>query len=231
MRRKLLFLVLVAILAVAAYLYLQPPEPVLSADRVYNVTQTGETIPLNVTLSNVPSCSSWNMKVTWDPIYLRFAGVEEGPFLQSTNKSTFFVLKTLDYANGEMKVAAALTGEGDFVQGTGVICTINFTTVRVGTSTIEFASPANGTQAAIGDATGNHEVNHIEISGLISDQATPPVWASTGFQNTLIIGEVVVLCLASGIVYLRAHPRPPKLARRHEELQPKIDTEDQAESA
>lgn len=230
MKRKMLFLVLVAIIAVGAYLYLKPAKPVLSADRVYNVTGIGETVPINVTLSDVPGTSGWNMRLTWDPYFVRLSGVEEGPFFRSRNMTSLYHVLSIDYEQGEMIVADVFLAENIFVQGTGVILTVNFTTVRVGSSTIEFTAPGNGTQAVIGDASNLHALDHVEVYGLISNEGPPPIWASTDFQSTLIIGELAVLSLASGIIYWRAHPRPPKLMRRREELQPKLDPEDQLES-
>ncbi len=69
-----------------------------------------------------------------------------------------------------------------------------------------------------------------ETNGLVTEKGPPPLWASTGFQYPLIAGEVIVLAIATGIVYIRTHPRPPKSARRRAELQPVIDAEDQADS-
>jgi hypothetical protein len=137
----------------------------------------------------------------------------------------------LDYANGEMIIADVFMAKETYVQGTGVILTVNFTTVRVGASTIEFHSPTpNGTGVSLGDAQNVHTIDHVEVYGLISNEGAPPVWASTGFQNTLIVAEVAVLSLASGIIYLRTHPRAPRVAKRRDELQPVLDPEDQVES-
>lgn len=231
MKRKLLFLVLIAFIVIVAYFYLRPPETVLSADRVYNVTQKGEVVPVNVTLSNVPGCSGWNMRLTWDPDYLQPTGITEGPFFQTLNMSSFFHITSLDYANGEMIIADVFMAKETYVQGTGVILTVNFTTVRVGASTIEFHSPVpNGTAVSLGDAQNQFAIDHVEVDGLISNEAPPPVWASTDFQNTLIVAEVAVLSLASGAIYLRVHPRPPRVAKRREELRPIVDPEDQTES-
>jgi hypothetical protein len=231
LKRKLLFLVLVAIVIVAAYLYLKPPEPVLSAEKVYNVTVIGETVPLNVTLANVPGTSGWNMRLTWDPYYVRLSGVEEGPLMKTANMSSLFSVTSVDYERGEIILADVFLGQGISVQGTGVILEVNFTTIRIGSSTIEFAGPGNGTQASIGDANNKYTIDHVEVYGLISNEGPPPIWASTDFQNILIVGELAALSLASGLIYWRAHPRPPRLARRREEFQPKIDPEDQVESA
>lgn len=227
MKRKLLFVVIAVLISVLAYLYLRPAEPILSGDRVYDVTGVGETVLVNVTLTNVPGCSGWNMKLTWDPYYIQLSGVEEGPFFKTRNISSLFHVTSVDHAMGKMILADVFLAKDVFVQGTGVILTVNFTTVRVGTSTIEFGSPSGGTQASLGDATNEFTIDHVEVAGLISNEGPPPIWASTDFQSTLIIGEVAALGLASGIVYLRAHPRPPRIVKKREEQQPTIYPQDQ----
>ena len=142
--------------------------------------------------------------------------------------SSFFAVTSLDYAHGEMIVADVFLAKETYVQGTGVILTVNFTTVRVGASTIEFGSPSeNGTQASLGDAQNVHTLDHVEVAGLVSNEASPPIWTSADFQNNLIVGEIALLSLASGIIYLRTHPRPARVARRREELRPIVEPEDQ----
>jgi len=56
--------------------------------------------------------------------------------------------------------------------------------------------------------------------GLITDEPAPPFWDGLNFQSILIAGDVLVLLAATGIVYLRVHPRPPRSQRRKAELQP-----------
>jgi len=224
------FLVLIVFLAVLMYLYLRPPTPVLSADQVYNVTQAGQTVPISFTMTNMPGTSGWNMKWTWDPNYLRPAEVEEGPFFRTTNKSSFFAITSQDYEKGEIILADVFLTTGDNVKGTGVILTVNFTTVQVGASTIELRSPVkNGTHVVIGNEQNNGEVDHIEVDGLISNEGPPPVWASIDFQSTLIVGEIAALAVVSGVMYLRMHPRLKKVVKRRIEFQPTIDPEDQQE--
>jgi len=232
LKRKMLFLVLIALLAVVLYLYLRPPTPILSADQVYNVTEVGQTVPINFTMTNMPGVNGWNMRVTWDPNYLQPAAVEEGPFFQTAASKSFFGITSEDKEIGEMIVADVFLTRGDNVQGTGVILIVNFTTVQVGTSTIELHAPGeNGTDVVIGDAQNLNLVGHIEVDGLISNEGSPPVWASTDFQSTIILGEIAVLTAVSGILYLRTHPRQLRVTKsKRVDLQPVLDPEDQRQS-
>lgn len=118
-------------------------------------------------------------------------------------------------------------GGSHSASGTGVILTINFTVVKVGTTTIETRPPSTlWNQSLIADSS-NHLVDHAEAYGLITSEGPPPVWTSADFQTTTITGEVVVLGVASAVIYQRRHPRPPKHERRKAELQPVVVPEDQ----
>ena len=241
MKRKLLFLVLAVVLILAAYLYLRPAQAVLSVDRVYNVNEVGSTVLVNFTLSKVSSCSGWQIDLTWDPYYLNvtqgqppYVGgppveVREGPFFKTVNASKILVFNEMDFEKGVLVVADFFApGSGKFVNGTGVILTINFTVVRLGTSTIELNPPSAGvTQSVVADQ-GNKILDHLEVNGLVTNDGPPPQWASTDFATTLIYGEVGVLGVASVIIYVYANPKPPKAEKKRAEFEPVIDPEDQA---
>ncbi len=241
MKRKLLFLVLAVLLILAAYLYLRPTQAVLSVDKIYNVSEAGSTVLVNFTLTKVSTCSGWQIKLTWDPYYLNVTSgqppyvggppveVREGPFFKTVNASTIMVFNEMNFSKGVMIVADFFApGSAKFVNGTGVILAINFTVVRVGTSTIELNPPSAGvTQSVVADQ-GNTIMDHNEVNGLITNEGPPPpAWASTGFQTMLIYGEVGVLGVASVIIYVYANPRPPKAEKKRAEFEPVIDTEDQ----
>lgn len=240
MKRKLLFLVLAVVIILAAYLYLRPAQAVLSVDKVYNVSEVGSTVTVNITLTKVSSCSGWQIILTWDPYYLNvtlgkppYVGgppvdVREGPFFKTVNASTTMVFNEMDFNKGVMVVADFFTpGSGKFVIGTGVILTINFTVVRLGTSTIEFSPPSAGvTQSVVADQA-NKILDHLEVNGLVTNDGPPPQWASTDFATTLIYGEVGILGVASVIIYVYANPRPPKAEKKRADFEPVIDPEDQ----
>jgi hypothetical protein len=239
LKGKLLFLVLVIITIVAVYVYLRPVKPLLSMDRVYDAGEPGSTVLVNVTISNVPSLYTWGLNLTWDPYYVQltqgtppFPGgppyeIREGEFFKSATSSTFIYFAELDLATGDMVIIDNFVTPGAYVAGSGVILTLNFTIVRVGTSAIEFNPPTPTlNQSAIGDKD-NLDVDHDEMNGLVTNEGPPPVWASTNFQTMLIYGELGALGLASLIVYVYANPRPPKSARRRADFQPTIDVQDQ----
>lgn len=235
----MLFLVLVTIAAVAAYVYTRPAQPILSVGRVYGEDELGSTVLVDVTLTNVPGCSGWLLNLTWDPYYIQLTPsgpsssgglpveVREGPFFTSLNSTTGVFFNSLDLEKGEMNVADIVLSSGTYAQGSGVILTLNFTIIKVGTSNIEINPASPGVnQSIIADAQ-NAVLPHGEVTGLVTNEGPPPMWASTDFQTTLIYGEVAILGLASALVYVYAHPRTPHLVKRKADFEPVVDQEDQ----
>jgi hypothetical protein len=240
LKRKLLFLVLITIAIIALYVYVRPVKPLLSVGNVYDATEVGSTVLVNVTLSKVASCSTWGLNITWDPYYLKltrgtpaFAGgppleVREGEFFTARNSTTFLYFGSINLAKGEVVVIDIFTTPGVYVTGSGVIFTLNFTILRAGTSAVELNPPTeNLTQSAIGDKD-NRDVEHDEINGTVTRDGPPPMWASTDFQTMLIYGELGGLGLASLLIYVYVNPRQPKSAKRRADFQPTIEPEDQA---
>jgi hypothetical protein len=241
-KKKSLFLFLVVAIVVLGYLYTRPPETVLSIGQVYGATKVGQTVLVNVTLTDVSTCSGWLINLLWDPYYVTLtprvppsAGalpydVIEGPFLKDAGPTRKLVFDLVDDANGHMIVGNQFAQSGYSASGTGVIIEMNFTVVHVGTTTLLSAPiSAAENQSVIVDAS-NHLINHGEIMGLITDKPAPSFWEGMEFQDTLIAGDVLVLLAATGIVYQRLHPRPPKSQRRKAELQPIFEPKDDGES-
>jgi hypothetical protein len=211
-----LIVVVAVILSVCVVLvvsfYSQQPLPTLSIDRVGNVTEVGQTVLINVTLRDVPStlgCSGWHLKLTWDPYIAKittfhdyslaipenvFPVVFEGPYLKQTGKGTAFFINTDPYEleenlEGKIVVFDLISSGGGSVSGTGVILSLNFTVIHVGTTTIEFSSPVQSSnQSLVLDALG-HPLEHIETEGLITEKgiAEPPSFL------ILILSEITVL--------------------------------------
>jgi hypothetical protein len=239
LKKKILVLVVVAIIAVSAYLYSRPALPRISIDKVYNVTKVGDTVLLNVTLNNVVNCGGWMTTIAWDPYIAKLTkggtqpangapavDIIEGPFLQ-TAAPTYLMLNYANNTKGEIVVGVAFQVPGTGTSGTGVVLTMNFTILHVGTTTVEFRPPfSTVNQSMVLDKRFN-DTAHTEVNGLITDQGPPPTWTNADFQETAIASEVVVLAALSSVVYMRTHRRPPKSARRKAELQPIIDAEDQ----
>jgi len=241
LKRKLLFLFLVVIIAVLAFLYTRPPLPVLAVERVYDVTERGKTILVNVTLNNVVACNGWLVNLTWDPEILRVSSgpppypgapsvaITEGPFLKNVGPTNFGI-NSFDDVKGEIIVGEQFPNTGTSAGGSGVLLSINFTVLQVGTTTIEINSPSPTLHQSIVAGAQNNIMDHAEVYGLVTNEGPPPIWTDAGFQSTVMLGEVAVLGAMTVIGYLKTHPRPPKSAKRKAELQPIVDSQDQVES-
>lgn len=203
MSRKSFFTVAIGLIVVVTVcivfaMVLLPKQtlPTLSIDRVYSITEAGQTVLVNVTLSNVPSatgCTGWRLRLTWNPEIAKittfhdysiaipenvFPVVFEGPYLKQTGKGTFFHINTDPYAlesnlEGNIDVFDLISSGGGSVSGSGVIFSINFTLVHVGTTTIEFSPPTQcSDKSIIFDANGD-PLEHVETDGLITKEGSP----------------------------------------------------------
>jgi hypothetical protein len=243
MKRKALFLILIVAAVMLAYLYTRPPATVLSIEKVYGVTEVGQTVLINVTLIDIQGCTGWLMNLLWDPYYVTLTPrvtnssgtlpyeVTEGPFMKEAGPTRNLVIDSVNDLGGQIIVGDQFASSGYSASGTGVIMTINFTVVHVGTTTLMTAPLSSvQTQSLITGASGQ-DVAHVEVMGLITDNPAPPFWEGTNFQIALIAGDVLVLLVATGIAYQLAHPRPPKSERRKEALQPILEPKDESESS
>jgi hypothetical protein len=242
LKRKALTLVLVAVILVLVYLYVVPPPTLLSMDSVHNVTEVGQTVLVNATLSNVPGCYQWVILLAWDPYIAQVTigvpngtlpagqtipvGIFEGPFMQDVDP-THFIINYLDNINGRAVLGCYFQSLGVEASGSGVIFQVNFTIVHVGTTTLEIQPPFTTENQSLVVNGQNLRVGHSDANGLITDQGPSPTWTDAGFQETVIGSEILILAVASSVVYLSTHKRPPKSLRRKAELQPVIEPEDQ----
>lgn len=166
--------------------------PTLEIDRVYNMTEAGQTVMVNVTLRNVPStigCSGWGFKLTWDSSVAKLTTngpdavqpasggpsvvLTEGPFLKSVG-ATVFVADSVDNDQGEAVLGCMLLDLRNNASGTGVILMMNFTIVKPGTTALELGSPSPYfNQSGVGDAS-NHWMDHVDINGWITERKEEP---------------------------------------------------------
>lgn len=216
MKEKLLFLVLVAIIVpIVPYLLLGQSGPTVSISRLYNLNlQSGDTVGINVTVSDVSDMTSLRMNLAWDPKVLRvttgdpegwrdeITGVKydiyEGPFLKSFTNSTMFIINDVNNNGGNITALYnAIIAANVTASGSGVISTINFTCVNSGTTTVRIVpSPGRG-QSSMQSSTGE-QVLHRDIDGVVTSGGSPGIWAETWFQVALgvVIFEIVVVVLA-----------------------------------
>jgi len=113
----------------------------------------GLTFTVNITITNVTDLAGWAIDLSWDPNIIRvttgdpnglqppingtFYNIYQGPFLKNV-RPTSFIVNRVNNAQGKIEFLSArhvYMGEG--VSGSGVLATINFTCISVGTTTTQ----------------------------------------------------------------------------------------------
>jgi hypothetical protein len=176
------------------------------------VTEVGQTVLVNVTLSNVPNatgCTGWRLGLAWNPEIAKittfhnyrsaipenvFAVVFEGPYLKQTGKGTASIINTDPHdlesnSEGNIDVFDHISSGGGSVSGSGVILSLNFTLVHVGTTNIEFKSPIQSSNQSLVLDASRHPLEHIETEGLITEKAI----AEPPSISILILSEIAEL--------------------------------------
>jgi hypothetical protein len=221
----LAIMVIVIILVAVFFIYAPAQSQVtLAVDNVYDITNTGTTILVNITLSNSPSCTGWMVDLAWDPYILAVStedpnglnvsgkayNIYEGSFTKSVRPADIFKATEVNNIAGRIRGLVALyITSGELPKGTGILATINFTVLHKGTTTIEIVGPGTSSdpkQGIIADEK-NMVMPHVELYGLVTERSTPPVWEKTDFQIDVVIFETVVLSVLSGILIWKNMPK------------------------
>ncbi|HEY4364384.1 MAG TPA: cohesin domain-containing protein [Bryobacteraceae bacterium] len=100
-----------------------------------NVT-TGQSFSLNVQISGTSDLFGYQFDLGFNSAFLSAVSVTEGPFL-GTGGSTIFLPGTIDNVGGTVSFTAGiLDGVTSGVSGSGVLATIGFTAIGVGSSSV-----------------------------------------------------------------------------------------------
>ena len=189
------------------------PGPTVSVTSIYNVEEPGATFLVNVTVKDVSDLLMWVISLKWDPNIIKIStgdtaglkkrgiyyNIYEGPFLKSL-RTTLFLANYIDNTEGDITaLTAGYMSAGLAPSGSGVLATINFTCINVGTTTIEITGPstASSWRSMLIDQTGK-EMSHEDVNGVFTEN--PPsessIWTQLWFQATLVIVVVIVVAAA-----------------------------------
>jgi hypothetical protein len=199
---------------------IQAVGPVVAVTSVYNATQVGTTFLVNITITGVANLLTWAINLTWDPTILKIStgtpdpnaygairsgryNIYEGPFMKSV-RSTIFTANKINNTSGKINsLACGYITSGTTPSGDGVLASINFTYIKVGTATIDIDGPSTTypRQSMIIDST-NKEIPHEDKDGTVTenDPPIPPIWSELWFQGT-IVGIAVVAVVATAFRY------------------------------
>jgi hypothetical protein len=174
----------------------------LAVSRIYNLNETG-TFLANITISEVSQMYAWVISLAWDPTIIQvstgdkngllksrvYYNIYQGDFMRKVSETSFTVNRVDNTTGNITNLACYFKVTGQTVSGSGILATINFTLLKVGTTSI------NITYSSVMDRNGE-PIAHTTISGLVTDQPEPPpppIWTQFWFQATLITVIVVVV--------------------------------------
>jgi hypothetical protein len=207
----ILFLIIAIITPTATYLLLPSSGPTtLSVAKVYNThLQTGQTVIVNVTVSDVPSIIACDVNLAFDPSVLKVTtgdphgyslsgtryDIYEGSFFRSSTSSTMFLINGVNNKKGSISaIYDAIMEAGKSSSGSGVVASINFTCVNATTNTV-----ISITGTSILQDTPTTTLQHQSLNGFVTADAPPGIWTELWFQATLIVVIVEIAVVALGI--------------------------------
>lgn len=186
--------------------------PTLAVEKVYDLNQTGTTFRVNITVSNVEQLHLWMVCLQWDPTMLNvttgdthglyfkrtktYYNMYRGSFVNSS--ATTFMINGINLTVGNI---TSLTGffnsTKQTVKGSGVLAEINFTLLRVGTSTI------NITMSNLQDSDNKPFNDWVVVNGLVTDQPQPPPppWWTDPWLQTMVLAVTVVVTVPSVTIF------------------------------
>ncbi len=179
-------LLLASMLSVSMTSVAKAEETVVAVDSPAVTVTVGQTFQINVTVTNVIGMVAWGVNMSWDPNIIQITtgdpdpnawgaiekgkyNIYEGPFLKRI-RGTIFTANRIDNKRGEIeKLVCAYADSGVGASGDGVLATINFTSVNVGTTTIDIngPSPKYPGQSLLLDSTGK-EIPHEDRDGTVT---------------------------------------------------------------
>jgi hypothetical protein len=160
------------------------------AELQLTTAQVGQTIKVNVNVSNVKNLWAWGIgDISYNSSVLNFKEIEEGPFLKQGGE-TLFIYKSSNKTGNVLEssiqnIGCALT-EMSGVSGDGVLATVTFTVVNAGISPITLndvelvGPPHTGDNAGTGTQPTNEPIESSSTDGNIDVQSVTvpefPVW-------------------------------------------------------
>jgi hypothetical protein len=144
---------------------------VLAVDPADTTVEIGEIFDLDITVdANILLLKGYDMEITFDPSVLSLDTVTEGPLLPSGG-TTLFNWRML--GTDTIEISDAILGHQLYVDGPGVIATVSFEAIALGSSDIHFA------RSTLRDTTNQIPgIPHSTSDGsvlVVEDQTAPSV--------------------------------------------------------
>jgi hypothetical protein len=218
--KLILILLLIAAIIPPTAAYLLVPSsgpPTVSVTKIYNTRlQTGQTIIVNVSVSDVPALVACDVDLAFDPSVLKVTtgdphgfllgrtryGIYEGPFFKSSTNQTMFLVNDVNNKKGNISaIYGGIIPSGISSSGSGVIASINFTCVNATTNTaIRITGPSQGHSTLQPSTKGVYDITHQDIDGFVTADGSPGIWTELWFQATASVVIVETIVVALGIL-------------------------------
>jgi len=236
----LLLLALILIGGLTRFYQVHVPEvkaasTTLKVDSVYNVTSPGMTFKVNITVTDVTNLQMYIIDLKWnasiikvstgdhngigiiDPIIVDWVyfNIYEGPFIENARpgQNAIFMANEIDNVAGKIKhLSGGWQTFGPSSSGSGLLATINFTSVQVG------ETPLNVTYSALKN-NQTQIIDHTYVNGLVTSKPPPvyPIWTELWFQE-IIAGIMIIAIIAIvAIAIIRRRKKFPKAPPKREE--------------
>jgi len=98
----------------------------------------GERLSVRVEITGASDIGSVPFHVVYNPAVLRFEGGREGSFMSGGGRQTAFFAAPMSSGN-EMVVGLSRLGPGEGIDGSGNLCTLDFSVVGSGDAGLAFA--------------------------------------------------------------------------------------------
>jgi hypothetical protein len=225
-----LFLIAVALASAAGINHSYASETAIigidAATQKFPSAHVGNTIQVNIAVGNVQNLWEWDIaNLKFDPTFLNLTQVSEGPFLKQAGSTLFLWTSesTIAISKGDIPDISCTLLEYTSASGSGVIATLTFQVISIGTSQIIF----NQTKlfdpnqiAAPGQTTGVYpQINCQAINANITvgtstgslPISSPDTSSSTSvFPTWLILAVLLVAATVSMLLFSKKIKRTRK---------------------
>ena len=172
----------------------------------------GETITINITLSNVQNLYGLDVTLLWNPSALKIQnvnirlGVEsyaDGVLHEAPSADIFVQENNADQENGEYHLVATSVAPASSFSGSGTIASITFNVTDIGHSELILT-----TELGDYNPSGSNLIDHTDVNGSV-DSVIPEFPSATAISLVLILViTTIVLSKRLG----KSHSKPKSIS-------------------
>jgi len=158
----------------------------MAVDPSLSVANVGDTITVNVTVTNIANFTSWQLNLYYLNTVLNCTGAVEGPFLK-TGGGTFFgktIANNYNSTYGSILAYSTLLGITT-VNGSGVILTVTFKAIGGGNTALTLANTQLGDEKI-----PPQSIPHVDVSGAVNVAgASPDIAVTNVTPSKTVVGR------------------------------------------